>query len=224
MKDFCIHELLACIIVDLYELQFICNEEQFSSSLYEALPQTGCFTVCMGAHFPVLTLDIAIFSSMPGTSKGVRVPMAQSQTRNFSQTLQVWCVSYSYSTYQKKTSYTFSKTTQSCSFINFNVIPAKLVLICFCQLSQFYHIDSKTSSTVFPFVSSIVLYCYHNQLYFPFVSLVNLITLFDGKLSFDANENGEGSLFKYFTASHIFVQSYKRTMNRILNIGGLTPN
>ena len=61
----------------LYESWFVWEEDQFRSSVFEALPRTGFFTACMGAYFSVVQLDSAIqFGNVPGPFKGIRVPLA----------------------------------------------------------------------------------------------------------------------------------------------------
>ena len=43
-------------------------------------PKSGCFTACLGAHFPLVELDNTIwFSNVPGPFKGVSLPVAYFQ-------------------------------------------------------------------------------------------------------------------------------------------------
>ena len=61
----------------LYESWFVWEEDQFRSSVFEALPRTGFFTACMGAYSSVVQLDSAIqFGNVPDPFKGIRVPLA----------------------------------------------------------------------------------------------------------------------------------------------------
>ena len=63
-----------------YQLIIIVHLKEGTSLEVEALPCSGCFTTCLGAHFPTVQKNNVVwFSIVSGLLKGVRVPVAPLQ-------------------------------------------------------------------------------------------------------------------------------------------------
>ena len=83
---FCIQYTLLNVLFQLLNFlnSFKCLAQQINvtevevcSSVVKALPSPGCFTTCMGAHFPAVEMGNAFwFSIVSGPLKGIRVPVA----------------------------------------------------------------------------------------------------------------------------------------------------